>query len=437
MVEAAPHEADVVAELFDVPVEVGRTRFADLSLGREVLLAVQELGFSYCTPIQAKSLPHTLEGRDIAGKAQTGTGKTAAFLLTIYQRFLNSPGSKDRPKGVPRALILAPTRELALQIEKDARQLGRHVPHHIVTVFGGMDYQRQLLQLQERPVDILVATPGRLLDFRRKRAVRLDQVEVLVIDEADRMLDMGFIPDVTNIVASCPPKERRQTLFFGATITPEVERLAARWTRDAVTVEIAPQQVASENIEQLVYLVTMRERFPLLLNIILRQNLERVIVFTNRRDEARRLRERLEEWGLACELLSGEVEQTRRIKALEKFRSGAVRVLVATDVAARGLHVEGISHVVNYSLPLDPEDYVHRIGRTGRAGASGISVSFATEEDSFQIPDIEEFLGRSLQCQHPDDAWLTLPARPEGVEGKVRSRSTPGGRTGGAKRTRR
>ena len=397
-----------------VPPEEGKTRFQELPLAVEIRHALSDLEFNYCTPIQAQSLPHTLTGRDVAGKAQTGTGKTAAFLLTIYQRLLDQPTDPNRPKGLPRALCLAPTRELALQIEKDARLLGKYVPHRIVTVFGGMDYQKQLDFLQAGPVDILVATPGRLLDFRRKRAIRLDQIEVLVIDEADRMLDMGFIPDVTNIVASCPPKDKRQTLFFGATLTPEVNRLAARWTKDAATLEVAPEQVASANIEQLVFLVTMRERFPLLLNTILRQNLERVIVFTNRRDEARRLKERLEEWGLPCALLSGEVEQSRRIRALERFRDGSVRIMVATDVAARGLHVEGISHVVNYSLPIDPEDYVHRIGRTGRAGASGISVSFATEADSFHIPDIEEFLGRSLHCQHPDDSMLVLPPRPKG-----------------------
>lgn len=395
-----------------VPKEEGKTRFADLELGTPILRAVSELGFNYCTPIQAGSLPHTLKGRDVEGKAQTGTGKTAAFLLTIYQRLLDNPSDPARKVGTPRALVLAPTRELALQIEKDARKLGKYVPHRIVTVFGGMDYGKQQKILQEKPVDILVATPGRLLDFRRKRVVFLDRVEVLVIDEADRMLDMGFIPDVTNIVASCPVKEKRQTLFFGATLTPEVNRLATRWTRDAVLVEVAPEQVASANIEQVVYLVTMRERVPLLLNLIIRQNLERVIVFTNRRDEARHLKERLEEWGLPCALLSGEVEQSRRIRALEKFRDGSVRVMVATDVAARGLHVEGISHVVNYSLPIDPEDYVHRIGRTGRAGASGISVSFATEADSFQIPSIEEFLGRPLHCQHPDDDWLVAPPKP-------------------------
>ena len=270
----------------------------------------------------------------------------------------------------------------------------------------------------------MVATPGRLLDFNRQGDIRLDKTEILIIDEADRMLDMGFIPDVQRIIRATPPKSRRQTMLFSATLTPEVTRFAAQWTRDPVTVEIEPEQVAVDTVEQVVYITTMEEKFPLLYNMITQQNLERVIVFGNRRDQTRHLTERLKDYGISSALLSGEVAQNKRIHTLEAFRAGKIRVLVATDVAARGLHIEGVGHVVNYNLPLDPEDYVHRIGRTGRAGASGISVSFASEDDSFQIPTIEKFLGRELHCEHPQEEWLTAPPPPAGKPASSRKRSS-------------
>jgi ATP-dependent RNA helicase RhlB len=275
-----------------------------------------------------------------------------------------------------------------------------------------MAYERQKKQLSERPTDIVVATPGRLLDYMRGKEINLSKIEVLVIDEADRMLDMGFIPDVQRIVQGTPPKAERQTMFFSATLTPEVTRLACQWTRDAMLVDIEPEQVAVNTINQVVYITTTDEKFPLLFNLITTQNLERVIVFTNRRDQARRLTDKLNRYNISSSLLSGEVAQNQRIKTLEDFRSGRIRILVATDVAARGLHVEGVSHVVNYHLPHDAEDYVHRIGRTGRAGASGISVSFACEEDSFYIPAIEKFLGHEIHCIHPEDELIKDPPPP-------------------------
>jgi len=391
---------------FDIPLVEGKFRFHDLNLPMEILHAIADQGFEYCTPIQAEILPQALDGSDATGKAQTGTGKTAAFLIAVYTRLLARPLNESRRPGVPRALILAPTRELVLQIEKDARDIGKYVDIDIQPVFGGLDYERQKQALARKFIDIMIATPGRLLDFQRQHRVNLSEVEILVIDEADRMLDMGFIPDVRSIVHSTPPKDKRQTMFFSATLTPEVERLAEQWTRKPIHVEIEPEHVVTESVNQMVYIVTAEEKFTLLLNLILMQDLQRVLVFTNRKDQTIRLSERLKRYAIRCAVLSGDVPQKKRIQTLNDFRNGKLRVLVATDVAARGLHIEGISHVVNFTLPPSPEDYVHRIGRTGRAGATGISVSFACEDDSFYIPAIEEYIGNPLSCVQPDPSLL-------------------------------
>ncbi|MDH3251184.1 MAG: DEAD/DEAH box helicase [Ignavibacteria bacterium] len=417
-----PRKAEWDPGTFRVPPEEGKTRFHDLGLPDEMMHAIADLQYRYCTPIQAEILPKILTGVDATGQAQTGTGKTAAFLITILTNFLRTPPRKMRP-GAPRVLIMAPTRELVLQIEKEASLLAKYVKCTIVAVFGGMDYRRQKSLLTDKVVDMVVATPGRLIDFMRQKDVRLDSVEILVIDEADRMLDMGFIPDMRRIVNSTPPKSKRQTMLFSATVTPEVLRLSSNWTKDAVTVNVSPEQVSVAAIDQKVYITTTDEKFTVLYNCIEMQHLERVIIFANRRDEARRLFEKLTSLGIHGGLLSGEVTQRERIRTLEALRSGAIRVLVATDVAARGLHIEGVSHVINYNLPLDPEDYVHRIGRTGRAGAEGISVSFACEEDGPQIPLIEQFIGRPLTCVYPEEEWLTPPPPPSATPPKIHSSS--------------
>ncbi len=397
---------------FDVALADGKMRFQDLDLPLEVMHAIADLNFQYCTPIQAGIMPSTLAGKDATGRAQTGTGKTAAFLITIYERFLRQPVKEKRHSGTPRVLILAPTRELVLQIADEARALGVYCHATVVTIFGGMDYEKQRRQLTSGTVDIIVATPGRLLDFHRHKDLDLSQVEILVIDEADRMLDMGFIPDVRRIVYCTPPKAKRQTMLFSATLTPEVTRLTASWTKDPVVVEIEPEQVEVNSVDQVTYIVTNEDKFALLYNLITRQNLQRVMVFCNRKDETRRLTDRLVRYRLNCAIISGDIPQKKRIRTLDDFKAGRIRILVATDVAGRGIHVEDISHVVNYTLPQDPEDYVHRIGRTGRAGATGISVSFASEDDSFQLPGIEEFIGHPLSCIHPPDTWLDLPKPP-------------------------
>jgi ATP-dependent RNA helicase RhlB len=408
---------------FNVPPAEGRTRFQDFDLPAPLLHAICDLGFQYCTPIQAEILPATLSGKDASGRAQTGTGKTAAFLITVITRMLYNATHGKRKPGTPRILILAPTRELVLQISEEARQLSKYCPLKIVSVFGGMDYAKQRKQLAAGPVDIVVATPGRLLDFHRRQDINLEKIEVLIIDEADRMLDMGFIPDVRKIIYSTPAKDKRQTLLFSATLTGEITRLASQWTLNPISVEIEPEQVAVETVEQLVYIVTTNEKFALLFNIIERQDLRQVLVFCNRRDEVRRLAEMLTRHGINCSVLSGDVPQKKRIRRLEEFKAGKIRVLVATDVAGRGIHIEGMDHVINFMLPHEPEHYVHRIGRTGRAGAAGTSVSFADEKDAFYIPAIEEFTDRKLSCIQPKDDWLTMP-KPVLVSKRRRYRRT-------------
>ena len=408
---AAVPQVPWTLDAFVVVPEPGKTRFHDCRLPLEVMHAISDLGFQYCTPIQAETLSHSLAGRDVIGQAQTGTGKTAAFLITLITSLLAKPRSADHPAATPRTLVLAPTRELVIQIGKEAEALAKYSGFTVLSVFGGIDYQKQRQQITAGPVDIMVATPGRLIDFQRQKAVNLGKVEILVLDEADRMLDMGFIPDVRRIVQSTPPKEERQTLFFSATMTPEVNHLAAQWTRKPVHVEIAPEKVAVESVEQVVYLATAKEKYDLLYNLITSQNLQRVMVFANRRDETRRLTERLKRNGINCAMLSGEVSQGQRIRTLEDFRNGRIRVLVATDVAGRGIHIDDVSHVVNYTLPYEAEDYVHRIGRTGRAGAKGVSISFACEEGAFYMPEIEALLGHKLECVHPPAELLTPAPR--------------------------
>ena len=393
---------------FKVEPEEGKTRFHDIDLPAEIMHAVDDLKFKYCTPIQAEILPLTLEGKDMAGNAQTGTGKTAAFLLGIFTQFFRN--GKGRPAlGKPRALILAPTRELAMQIRDDAEKLGKYTPCRTVAVYGGIDYDKQR-RLFDDPVDIVVATPGRLIDFVQQNVINLGEVDVLVIDEADRMLDMGFIPDVRRIIYKTPPKEKRQTLLFSATLDDKVMRLAADWMVEPGKIEIEPDHAATELVDQRVFLVTDKEKFPLLYNILKKEvGNSSALIFTNRRDQTERLADALYRYGIDCEILSGAVAQNKRQRILADFKEGRCKLVVATDVAGRGIHVNDITHVVNFNIPERPDDYVHRIGRTGRAGKKGISVTFACERESFELPAIEELLGERLSCTHPGEGMLDLP----------------------------
>ena len=386
---------------FVVPEEEGKVRFHDMQLPDSLMQGIHELGFQYCTPIQAQSLPAALRGQDVIGQAQTGTGKSAAFLTAVINRLLTDP-LEERYASEPRALIVAPTRELALQIGKDAQGLAKHTGLSVVTVVGGMSYDEQRRMLRDHVVDILVATPGRLIDFMGSQDVFLDEVDILVLDEADRMLDMGFIPDVRRIERATPRKGDRQTLFFSATFTDQIRRLIDQWTHEAIEVTIEPEQVTTERVEQHFYMVAGDEKFDHLCRYLKNEKIERAIIFANRRDVTRNLADDLNKAGLVSVLLSGEVNQQKRIKTLERFRNGNVRIMVATDVAGRGIHVDGVSHVFNYNLPDDPEDYVHRIGRTGRAGEEGMSISLISEEDAFELPALEEYLGQKLKLEQPE-----------------------------------
>lgn len=428
---------------FKVPSAEGKVRFHDIDLPLKLMRGIADLDFKYCTPVQEKVLPYARQGKDVAARAQTGTGKTAAFLLSTFARFMDVP-VQTHARGTPRALVIAPTRELVIQIMEDARELAKYCPVRVVAVYGGMDYEKQQREMARGHVDIVAATPGRLLDFCRKKIVNLHRIEVLVIDEADRMLDMGFIPDVRSIVRMTPRPEKRQTMLFSATLTDDVMRLASQWMRDPVVVEIAPEQVAVDTVEQIIYSVTSNAKFTVLYNLLKSIN-ERVLIFCNRRDSTRRLADELYRYGIDCEMLSGAVDQKKRLRILENFKSGRLKVVVATDVAGRGLHVDNISHVINYDFPYEPEDYVHRIGRTGRAGSDGTAVSFACEDESFIIPDIEEYIGEPLKCKQPEEEFLEAlpkpvrarPRRPRDVSsGPARRGGRSSGRPSGGRRPR-
>lgn len=425
----------------DIPVEEGKTRFSELDIAPPVLHAIRKLGFEYCTEIQAQSLPSALKGRDVGGKAQTGTGKTAAFLIAAFNHMLKHPQEVRHP-GTPRVVILAPTRELALQIGKDAEALGKFSKLTTLVVYGGLDYQKQLRALED-PVDILVATPGRLIDYIGKRAVHLGDAEILIIDEADRMLDMGFIPDVRRIVHRTPKPGKRQTMLYSATLTGDILRLVDTWMDNPEMLEIDPENLVTDLVDQRFYSVSADKRIALLLSIMDRDHVDRMLVFANRRDTTDQLARELYEYGVDCGLLSGDVPQRTRLRLLEEFRAGTTKVIVATDVAARGIHVDNVSHVINYDLPYEPEDYVHRIGRTGRAGESGKAISFVDEYGAHVMMDLEEYLDEQIDCERADDILQELPdkvreskPRRGGGRGRGRSGGRGRGRSGGGGRGR-
>lgn len=376
--------------------------FETLNLHPQLKQAIDALGFKEMTPIQQKVLKFTLAGHDAIGRAQTGTGKTAAFLISVINDLLNNPIQGQRYRGEPRALVLAPTRELALQIESDAKDLTKFTDLNVVTLLGGVDFDKQKSQLNQNFVDIIVATPGRLIDFVEQKEVWLDQIEFLVIDEADRLLDMGFIPSVKRIVRYSPRKEQRQTLMFSATFSYDVLNLAQQWLFEPVTVEIEPEKKTNADVEQRVYMVAKTDKYKLLEEILRDEPIEKVMIFANRRDQVRKLYDHLKRDGYKVVMLSGEIAQDKRLKMLDQFKNGKHNIMIATDVAGRGIHVDGVSHVVNFTLPEQSDDYVHRIGRTGRAGTRGVSISFLSEDDAFYLPEIEKAIGQKLPLTRLD-----------------------------------
>jgi len=383
--------------------------FEQLNLVEPILNALKHEGYTTPTPIQEVSIPIILKGTDLLGCAQTGTGKTAAFAIPILQHLYLDKGSDRSPRKI-KVLIVTPTRELAIQIGESFTAYGRFMDVRHTVIFGGVNQQSQVNALKNG-VDILVATPGRLLDLQTQGYIKLKDLTTFVLDEADRMLDMGFIPQVKRIVRATPPKENRQTLLFSATFNSDVMNLSSQWTCQPAYIEIEQELRGTESIDQRVYMSSSEEKFTVLMNLLMQEDVQSMIVFANRRDICRDLFEKLRACGISCGMLSGEVDQAKRIRTLDHFKSGQTKVLVATDVAGRGIHVEGISHVVNYALPEMPDDYVHRIGRTGRAGATGTSISFACEDDGFLLPEIEKLLDRKLTCEMPPVELLkALPA---------------------------
>jgi len=415
---------------------VSPLEFTSLDLPEPVMEGVRDAGFVATTAIQEAALPLALKGKDVAGQSQTGTGKTAAFLIAAFTRCLRTPAPPRSGVTSPRVLIIAPTRELVVQIESDARLLGSHTGLRILSVYGGIDYNKQREELRES-CDLLVGTPGRLIDYLKQHVWSPAKVEVLVIDEADRMFDMGFIADLRFILRRLPKPEKRQSFLFSATLSFRVMELTWEFMNNPTQITITPQQKTAENAEQMLYHVGREEKFNLLLGLLRQEGGSRILIFANTREEARRLEDRLGRNGWLARALTGDVDQKRRLKILNDFKDGELPILVATDVASRGLHIEGVSHVVNWDLPQDAEDYVHRIGRTARAGAAGKALSLADEAGALNLEPIEKFIGQKIPVEWAaDDLYLpeikpTSEERRRYAEEKRQRMAARGGRPGG------
>lgn len=411
------------------------TRFDSLDLQAEVRAGLEKAGFTHCTPIQALTLPLALKGADVAGQAQTGTGKTAAFLLVIFERLLSHKPSDDRGRH-PRALVLAPTRELALQIHRDALLLGSETGLSFGLAYGGVDYDKQRSQLQEG-VDILIGTPGRLIDYFKQKVYHLKNIEVVVLDEADRMFDLGFIKDIRFLLRRTPPPDQRQGLMFSATLGFRVMELAYEHMNSPETIKVESDQVTADNVTQRVYYPANKEKIPMLIGLLREMDDGHVMVFTNTRAAADRVGRTLNANGHSAAVISGQVHQKKRQTLLRKFHDGEIHILVATDVAARGLHIPDVTHVINFDLPQDAEDYVHRIGRTARLGAKGEAISFACEDYAFHLPEIEDYIGYPIPMESTETVDQPDFKRPPPPPPKSRHRGKPqGGRQHSGNRSR-
>ncbi len=386
--------------------------FSSLPLVANLHTGLETAGFSRCTPIQAMSLPVALAGRDVAGQAQTGTGKTLAFLVAVVNRLLTRPALAERKPEDPRALILAPTRELAIQIHKDAIKFASDLGLRFALVYGGVDYDKQRALLQEG-VDVVIATPGRLIDYvKQHKVVSLHACEICVLDEADRMFDMGFIKDIRFLLRRMPERTTRQTLLFSATLSHRVLELAYEHMNEPEKLVVESETVTASRVHQSVYFPSNDEKLPLLLGLLSRREQPRAMVFVNTKAFVERIARALERAGYRVGVLSGDVPQKKRESLLRRFQAGQLEVLVATDVAARGLHIDGVTCVYNYDLPFDAEDYVHRIGRTARLGQEGDAVSFACEMYAMSLPDIEAYIEQKLPVEAVTPELLTAIPRP-------------------------
>jgi len=388
-------------------------KFASFDLEPAILRGLDDAGFEYCTPIQAQSLPAMLAGRDVEGQAQTGTGKTAAFLVGIMNRLLREPPPADTEGSQPRAVVIAPTRELAVQIHADAEQLGRHTGLRFGVVFGGTGYESQRRMLADG-LDVLIGTPGRLIDYFKQKVYHLKAVRVAVLDEADRMFDLGFIRDIRYLLRRMPPPQQRLSLLFSATLSMRVRELAYEHMHSPTMVDATPENnVTVASVTQRLFHVGENEKIPLLIGLLRRMDVTRTIIFFNTKREAEKVDAWLAGNGFIAGMLTGDVPQKKRLALLDQFKRGELPILLATDVAARGLHIPDVSHVFNYDLPQDAEDYVHRVGRTARAGARGDAVSFSCERFCYSLTEIETFIGQTIPAEVANAELLADPEPPD------------------------
>ncbi|MEO5354772.1 MAG: DEAD/DEAH box helicase [Magnetococcus sp. XQGC-1] len=425
-------------------------KFSDLAIPEAVARGIEACGFTDCTPIQALTLPMTLAGRDVAGQAQTGTGKTAAFLIAAMSRVLavdgqaaatpsSSRGQSAEGCGAPRILVIAPTRELVVQIEQDARALGAYTGLNIVAVYGGVDYEKQRLALTTGTVDLLIGTPGRLIDYFKQKVYRCDRVQSLIIDEADRMFDMGFIVDLRYLLRRLPPHEQRLSMLFSATLSYRAQELSYEYMNSPEVISTPMDVKTVQQVTQCLYHVEGKKKISLLVGLLRRDladaetgELGRIMIFTNTKRMGETLQAWLEANGILSGYLSGDVPQAKRLRVLQRFQAGELPVLIATDVAGRGLHIDGVTHVINYDLPENAEDYLHRIGRTARAGAKGDAISLVDEEGAYRLEEIESYCGKIFVAWAPDELMVALQRPSNEALGRSPSR-TPGGRVGSAR----
>jgi ATP-dependent RNA helicase RhlB len=398
-------------------------RFDSIALQDSVRAGIRDAGFEFCTPIQASTLPIALEPRDVAGQAQTGTGKTAAFLIATFEKMLASDPGTDGTKQ-PRAFMLAPTRELAVQIANDAELLGKHTGFKVGLAYGGTDYEKQRRRIQDG-IDILIGTPGRIIDYFKQGVFTLNQVEVAVLDEADRMFDLGFIKDIRYLLRRLPPPDKRLNMLFSATLSQRVMELAYEHMNEPELVRIEPDKVTVDRVRQAIFFPSNEDKLPLLVGLIREMGAGRIMVFVNMKREAERVEAYLEANDVHAKAISGDVPQNKRLRMLLEFQRGELQVLIGTDVASRGLHIPDVQYVINYDLPQDAEDYVHRIGRTARAGAAGDAISFGCESYAVSLPDIEAYIGHKIPVANYDMALL-----PELVKPKSKPRRQSGSRGG-------